>query len=91
MHRPNEIVECLFSRKYEFWDAHIHVKIGIHTFILDAYFHNGMPIFTVNLGILMIYVKIGIQDAHIWGCLFSLDTVVWGGGDHSYIIYRGIN
>ena len=31
-----------------------------------------MPIFTV---------KMGIRDAHFWGCLYSLDTGrEWGGG-----------
>ena len=56
----------------------------------DAYLHNGTPIFTANVasgcpnsrkyghGGAHIYVKIGIRDAHIWGCLFSLDTgTVW--------------
>ena len=53
MHRPDEIVECLFSRKYEFRDAHIYVKIGIHAGCLfsqrDAHIHR----------------ELGHPDAHI--------------------------
>ena len=54
-------------------DVHFHVGMStlivitgkISLFALDAYFHSGMPIFTV---------KIGIRDAYFWGCLFSLNT-----------------
>ena len=77
------------------WDAHFHVRMStliaitgkIALFALDAYFHGGMPIFTVKIGIRMpiceywhrgayFYVKLGVQDAYFWGCLFSLDTGV---------------
>ena len=65
-------------------DVHFHVGMStlivitgkISLFALDAYFHSGMPIFTVKIGIrdAYFYVKLGIRDAYFWGCLFSLNT-----------------
>jgi len=54
--------------------AYILSMVKVNSCICDAYFHGGMPIFTVNIGIgmpIIICVKMGIRDAHIRGCLLS--------------------
>ena len=78
MHRPNEIVGYLFSRKYELRDVRIYVKIGIYTRYLftqrDAHIHrelwhpNAHILVNMAMGVrtgVHIYVKIGIRGAHI--------------------------
>ena len=61
-------------------------------FVWGAYFHSGMPTFTVKPGCQYLrkyrhpdaYIHVntpGTRDAYFWGCLYSLDTSVikfWG-------------
>ena len=83
-HRQNLTVcmGCLLLHS----NAYTHCKISM--FAWSAYFHRGMPTFTVKTVKMdtrmprhqdaYSYVKIGIWDAYIWGCLYSLDTGLRG-------------